>query len=138
MPSRVVLFDERGFLRPGPTFDLFLSCDCLGRRTMQFVKYKLIYRITFRKSFDLLRFVLLDSIAADPPSCLCTASAISSLGCSLRTSSWDSVLFETGTPRQGISLIIRPGRSFASLRKTRGERRTNGRDLPFSPKSRPN
>ena len=66
MPSRVVLFDERGFLRPGPTFDLFLSCDCLGRSIVQFVKDKLIYGITFGKAVNFFGFVLLHSLLEIP------------------------------------------------------------------------
>ena len=66
MPTGIILFDERDFLRADPTLDLLRARDRFGRRTMQFVIYKLIYRITFRKAFDLLRFVLLDSLLQIP------------------------------------------------------------------------
>ncbi len=66
MPSQVILLDESDFLRPNPTLDLLLACECLGSRIMRFVKYKLIYGITFREAIDFFGFMLLHSLLEVP------------------------------------------------------------------------
>ena len=49
MPTRIVVFDQRNLLRPGPALDLLLTFNCPRRRIMQFIKHKLINRVALRE-----------------------------------------------------------------------------------------